>query len=527
MHDDRNLTAARVCRALREKVWPAVYGASVPFEVAAVELPGEPIAPAAAFGLDYQPYTVGTPWGKSWGTTWFRVRGQVPADWAGAKVEGVVDLGFDPSRTGFQCEALVYSADGKPVKALNPRSQWFPVPADAVGGEEVEYFIEAASNPVIQKDIDPLTGGSPCVPTMEGDITTASTEPQYVSRRMDLAVFEPEVHDLALDLEVLLELEAELPIGPRKSRILAALDAAIDRLDLQDIAASATAARAELAEVLASPAEPSAHQISAVGHAHIDSAWLWPLRETVRKVARTSTSMAELIENTDDFVYGMSSAQQYAWMKEHRPEVWERIVTAVKSGRFLPIGGMWVESDVVMPTGESMVRQFSQAQRFFEREFGIRSKGVWLPDSFGYSPALPQLMHKAGFEWFFTQKISWNQVNVFPHHTFWWEGIDGSRMLSHFPSLDTYNSELSGKEVAKATRQFRDHRIAGSSIAPTGWGDGGGGTTREMVGKAKRLANLEGSAKVVWEHPDDFFEALLTLPWVFWRAVDEGTPLSA
>jgi len=161
----------------------------------------------------------------------------------------------------------------------------------------------------------------------------------------------------------------------------------------------------------------------------------------------------------------------------------------------------------VMPTGESLVRQFSYGQRFFEREFGIRSKGVWLPDSFGYSPALPQLMRRAGFEWFFTQKISWNQQNVFPHHSFLWEGIDGSQVFTHFPSMDTYNSQLSGMEVAKASRQFKENRVTSRSIAPVGWGDGGGGTTREMTGKAKRLENLEGSARVVWEHPDAFFDA--------------------
>jgi alpha-mannosidase len=324
---------------------------------------------------------------------------------------------------------------------------------------------------------------------------------------MDLAVFEADVHELALDVEVLLELQEQLPeSSPRRMRILQALDDALDRLDLQRIPETAADARTALADVLASPAEASAHEISAVGHAHIDSAWLWPVRETIRKVARTTSTMTELIGEEDDFLYGMSSAQQYAWIKEHRPEVYEKVKAAVAAGRFLPLGGMWVESDTVMPTGEALARQFLYGQRFFEAEFGVRSKGVWLPDSFGYSPALPQLMRRAGFEWFFTQKISWNQVNKFPHHTFEWEGIDGSRMFTHFPPMDTYNSQLSGEEVAKASRQFRESRVASGSIAPTGWGDGGGGTTREMTGKARRLANLEGSARVTWEHPDAFFE---------------------
>jgi alpha-mannosidase len=500
MHEDIALTVGRVKRVLIERVVPAIHSDAVPLTVTAHALPSEPISPADGLRLEYEPYSVGTPWGPAWGTTWFRLDGEIPQRWAGKRVEALIDLGFDVNMTGFQCEALVYRPDGSPVKSINPRNQWAPVVEAAEGGERVELFLEAASNPV-------LLDYHPFLPTREGDILTASKEPLYRVRRMDLAVFEPEVFELALDLDVLLELQAELPAtSPRRMLILQALDDALDALDLQAVADTAADARARLAGVLASPAEASAHRIAAVGHAHIDSAWLWPLRETIRKVARTASSMTTLIDEQPDFLYGMSSAQQYEWLKVHRPEVFERVRAAVAARRFLPLGGMWVESDTVMPTGESIVRQFAYGQRFFEREFGVRSRGVWLPDSFGYSPALPQLMRRAGFEWFFTQKISWNQQNVFPHHTFLWEGIDGSRMFTHFPPMDTYNSQLSGSEVAKASRQFRESRVAGTSVAPVGWGDGGGGTTREMVGRARRLEDLEGSARVEWKHPDVFFE---------------------
>ncbi|MGN7862004.1 alpha-mannosidase [Microbacterium sp. 22303] len=505
MHEETSLTVGRVTRVLGERVRPAVHSARIPLEIAAHALPGEPIPAADGLALEYAPFAAGQQWGPAWGTTWFRVRGTVPAEWAGKRVEALVDLGFDINMTGFQCEALAYrvGADGEPVpvKSLNPRNQWLPIMERAEGEEAIELFLEGASNPV-------LLDYHPFLPTQEGDILTSSPDPLYRVRHMDLAVFEPEVFELSLDLEVLLELQAELPeTSPRRMRILQALDDALDVLDLQRIVETAGAARAQLADVLAAPADASAHRIAAIGHAHIDSAWLWPLRETVRKVARTTSSMTTLLEEQPQFRYGMSSAQQYAWMKEHRPEVYARIKAAVAEGRFLPLGGMWVESDTVMPTGESLVRQFSHGQRFFEREFGIRSKGVWLPDSFGYSPALPQLMRRAGFEWFFTQKISWNQRNVFPHHSFDWEGIDGSRIFTHFPPMDTYNSQLSGMEVAKASRQFKENRVATRSIAPVGWGDGGGGTTREMTGKASRLADLEGSARVEWIHPDEFFDA--------------------
>ncbi|MGP9034344.1 alpha-mannosidase [Glutamicibacter mysorens] len=499
MHDDISLTIGRVRRVLTERILPAIYSETLPLDLSWHELPGEPVTPAEGLALDYQPTSVGTPWGAAWGTTWFHLQGRVPSQWAGRRVEAVIDLGFDVNMTGFQCEGLVYRPDGITIKAVNPRNQWVPITACAEGDEAIDLYLEAASNPV-------LLDYHPFLPTEQGDILTSSSRRLYTTRRMDLAVFEPVVHELSLDLEVLLDLQEQLGQTPRKMQILQAMDNALDVLDLQRIAQTAQAARDELAEVLAAPAEHSAHQISAIGHSHIDSAWLWPLRETIRKVSRTCSSMVELLGDEEEFLYGMSSAQQYKWLKTHRPEVWERVKQAVADGRFLPLGGMWVESDTVMPSGESLVRQFLYGQNFFRKEFGITSKGVWLPDSFGYSPALPQLMRRAGFEWFFTQKISWNQQNKFPHHTFDWEGIDGSRMFSHFPSMDTYNSQLSGEEVAKASHQFREARVTNNSIAPVGWGDGGGGTTREMTGKAKRLANLEGSAKVAWEHPNDFFD---------------------
>ncbi|EGD43689.1 alpha-mannosidase 2C1 [Nocardioidaceae bacterium Broad-1] len=506
MHDDVHLTEGRVSRVLKERLWPAVHTASAPVSVAWHELPGEPIAPAEGLALTYEPFEVGSDWGPAWGTAWFRITGTVPAEWAGRRVELVCDLGFDVNMPGFQCEGLVYTPEGEPIKSLNPRNQWVLVADEAKGGEEIELFLEAAANPV-------LLDYHPFLPTQEGDIETSSKKRLYTTRRVELAVFEKDVFELCLDLETLHELQVELPEGPRKFRILQAIDDALDRVDLQRIRETAADAREALAEVLEATAHDSAHQIAAIGHAHIDSAWLWPVRETIRKVARTTSSMTELLGEDPDFRYGMSSAQQYAWLKEHRPEVYAKVKAAVAEGRFIPLGGMWVESDTTMPSGESLVRQFLYGQRFFETEFGIRCKGVWLPDSFGYSPALPQLMKRAGFEWFFTQKISWNQVNKFPHHTFEWEGIDGSRILSHFPPMDTYNSRLSGAEVAKASRQFRENRIATGSIAPVGWGDGGGGTTREMAGKARRLRDLEGSAQVSWRHPDEFFaEARAELP---------------
>ncbi|MFL5994588.1 MAG: alpha-mannosidase, partial [Streptomyces sp.] len=155
--------------------------------------------------------------------------------------------------------------------------------------------------------------------------------------------------------------------------------------------------------------------------------------------------------------------------------------------------------------GEAVARQFIHGKRFFIEHFGVETKGVWLPDSFGYNAAYPQLAKLAGNEWFLTQKISWNQTNKFPHHTFWWEGIDGTRIFTHFPPVDTYNARFSGEEMDRAVRNYNEKGGGTRSLAPFGWGDGGGGPTREIMERARRLADLEGSPKVVVEHPDEFF----------------------
>ncbi|TCO53739.1 glycoside hydrolase family 38 C-terminal domain-containing protein [Actinocrispum wychmicini] len=497
MHDDRKLVEDRVSRVLKERVKPAVYSASVPAEVAAWTVPGEPVPVAEGLAARYTPVEAGYRWGPAWGTSWFRIAGTVPAQWAGRTVELVIDLGFDDRMVGFQCEGLVYRPDGTPVKGLNPRNMWLRLDEST---SDLLFYVEAAANPV-------LLDYHPFQPTEQGDRLTSSAEPLYRIREVSLAVFEDEVWQLVQDIEVLDQLMRELsPDSARRWEILRALDRAMDAIDLQDVVGTASAARAELAEMLARPASASAHRIVAVGHSHIDSAWLWPTRETVRKVARTTSNVTSLMDSNPEFMFAMSSAQQLAWIAEHHPRVFERVKAKVAAGQFVPVGGMWVESDTNMPGGEAMARQFVHGKRFFLENFGVETEEVWLPDSFGYSAAMPQLVTLSASKWFLTQKISWNTVNKFPHHTFNWEGIDGTRVFTHFPPADTYNSEFSGKEMAHAARNFQEKGRATVSLVPFGWGDGGGGPTREMLARAARLADLEGSPRVTIARPAEFFQ---------------------
>ncbi|MFF2511058.1 alpha-mannosidase [Streptomyces sp. NPDC058086] len=499
MHDERRRIEERVARVHDQRIKPAIYAASVPFEVEAWQAPGEPVPFEEAAAAPYKPFTMDTPWGPPWGTTWFRMRGSVPADWAGKRVEAVFDLGFVGDWPGNQAEALVHLPDGVPLKAVNPQNQYVPIAHPATGGEEIHYLVEAASNPdILANDF--------AGPTPLGDRLTAGDKPLYTFKRADIAVLDENVWHLDLDVQVLRELMLELgELDPRRHEIMIALDQAMDALDLDDISGTAAAARAALAPTLAKPAHASAHTLSAAGHAHIDSAWLWPIRETKRKTSRTFSNVTALAEEYEELVFACSQAQQYEWVRDNYPHVWARIKKAVADGNWAPVGGMWVEADGNLPGGEALARQLIHGKRFFIEHFGIETKGVWLPDSFGYNAAYPQLAKLAGNDWFLTQKLSWNQTNKLPHHSFWWEGLDGTRIFTHFPPVDTYNVEFSGKEMAHAVRNYQDKGRGTTSLAPFGHGDGGGGPTREMMERARRLASLEGSAKVRVEHPDAFF----------------------
>ncbi|MFE9612399.1 alpha-mannosidase, partial [Streptomyces sp. NPDC006012] len=205
MHDDRSLVEGRLKRVLDERIRPAVHPESVPLKVTVWHAPGEPVPVEEGLAAETEPIEVGARWGAPWGTSWFRVTGTVPETWAGRTVEALLDLGFDENMPGFQCEGLVYRPDGTPVKGLNPRNQWVRIGAPVAGGEEVRLHVEAASNPVIL-DYHPF------LPTQLGDKETAGTEPQYTLTRMDLAVFDETVWNLVMDLEVLGELMAELPV---------------------------------------------------------------------------------------------------------------------------------------------------------------------------------------------------------------------------------------------------------------------------------------------------------------------------
>jgi alpha-mannosidase len=474
MADDPN----SLRRFLKTVVRPAIYGRRSELEVSAHHLRGEPIPAGVALERPFAPFAVGEAWGGMWGTTWFRFRGSIPAAWAGTEVAALIHLGGD-QMVGFTAEGQVWDTGGHPVQGLHHHHRELVLTTDAHGGEPVEFFVEAAANPIPPWH---LADWPLLMPDYEG-------APLYTLETAELAVVDRHVEGLYLDMRVLLELSI---LAPDRSEAAAkALFAAQQIVDPDHIAGSAGAARAALAPVL-EMATSSTNTVVAVGHAHIDCAWLWPVRETKRKCARTFSNQLVLLERYPEHQFACSQAVQYQWMKDEYPELFERIREHVRTGRWEPVGGMWVEPDSNVPSGESLVRQLVFGKRFFAEEFGIETHELWIPDVFGYSAALPQIAREAGVTALITQKMSWNDTNAFPHTTFWWEGHDGSRLLAHFPPANTYNGDFTPGEVAAG--QDRGVGVDGSALNlyAYGYGDGGGGATATMVERFRRMSDLDG-----------------------------------
>ena len=494
---DHGRVATRAARILREHLEPRAYGERVGVTIEQWVAPHEPVSFVLARDQRYEAVAAGAPWGRPWGTTWFRVSGAVPGHWTAGPPELVVDLGFLQGRDGFQAEGLAFAPDGRILKGVEPNSRHVPV--DAQPGSDFTLFVEAASNPDFAiRDF---------APTPLGSLATAGDTPLYQLGEIFLGLRDLEVWQLIQEVVMMVGAAEVLPpSSTRRAELLEAIIGGLDLIDPQAVAASARPARQRLGRVLTGPAYASAHRVSAVGHAHIDSAWLWPVRETVRKCARTFSNVVALMDEDPELMFACSSAQQYAWVRDHYPDLFARIAQRVRDGRFVPVGGMWVESDTNMPSGESLIRQFLLGKTFFEENFGVDPVEVWLPDSFGYSAALPQIAQHLGCRYLLTQKLSWNDTNDMPYSTFWWEGIDGTRLFTHFPPIGTYNSDLSAGDLHASEVHFKQRAQARHALVPFGYGDGGGGPTREMMAAARLTSSFEGLPAVEVTTPRAFFD---------------------
>lgn len=430
----------------------------------------------------------GQRWGKLWDCAWFHFTGRVPPPAAGHPTVLLIDVSG---------EGCVVDSDGQPVLGLTTLSSEFdrqygrpgkrvvPLLSEAVGGESVDLWVEAGCND--------LFGGY----RNEGTLAEAS-----------IATVCHETRVLYYDFSVLLDLARILPQGSaRKSRITHALHEAAQALSCHS-SGEVIAARKVLAPELGRHNGNPSLTISAVGQAHIDLAWLWPIRETLRKGARTFATVLALMDRYPDYVFGASQPQLYDWIKRCYPGLHGGVKARVQEGRWELQGAMWVEADVNLSGGESLVRQLLYGARFYRQEFGFTPKMCWLPDDFGFPGSLPQILRGAGIEYFLTTKLSWNRVNRFPRHSFWWEGIDGSRILAHMPPEDNYNSSALPHAVSAAEERYSDKDVSEHALLLFGIGDGGGGPGEEHLERLERERDLEGLSPVVQEPAIRFFEKL-------------------
>lgn len=521
----------RCARVMRQRVAPYIHTTLSEPKVRSYTILGEPISSQDFFDqlehgeITFNDFQIGSVWGTTWGTVWFEITGHIDTSNSGQQPTGeensssnlnslssrqelVIDLGWYDHSVGGHIEGLVYRPDGTVIKAIHPRNSWVPLvdddghidPAIREDGSFTLY-LEAASNPL-------LLGVPAFVETELGECATGKPDEPYVFRSISVGVFNPEVFEYYQDLEVVSSLITNLnDNSPRYWQLAKALQQSLNTYDERNVVGTIGQARDELSEVLAKRANASSLNVSAMGHAHIDSAWLWPVRETRRKVARTVSNVLALMNDNPDMTYAMSSAQQYVWLEKEHPDLFERMLQRIREGRFIPVGGMWVESDGMLPSGESLVRQLTFGRRYFQEHLGVVPRGVWLPDSFGYTCAWPQIARRAGCDWFLTQKISWNDTTKFPHHSFYWESIDGSRIFTHFPPADTYASEMTTRELMYTEKNFKNKDFSDRVLMLYGYGDGGGGPTREMLSRLDRFKSLESVPRVNHAHPDDFFDA--------------------
>ncbi|MHC4874276.1 MAG: alpha-mannosidase, partial [Planctomycetota bacterium] len=447
--------------------------------------------------LEYKEIKTDDNWGKQWQSAWFHVEGEVPSEWQGGKVV---------THFNFGGEACIFDKDGCPIYGLTNCSVFdhqfgreiYPLFEKCGGGEKIDLWIEAAANRITGIDRHPDS-------TKDSPVRYGS----YASRveKLEICLFDENMWQYFLEIELLNNLMLGLPENsPRRMKILKGINKSFDLF--QDKRENLPQCREALAELLASPANASDCKICAVGHAHIDTGWLWPVKETVRKCCRTFANQVSLLERFPEYVFGASQPQHYQFVKDNYPALYEKVKELVKEGRWELQGGMWVEADCNLISGESMVRQILHGKNFFKDEFGVDVRNVWIPDVFGYSAAMPQIMKRAGVDYFLTQKISWSQFNEFPHNTFNWIGLDGSSVITHFPPENSYNSTMYPQGQLKAQNNFSESAYLDEFMCLFGIGDGGGGPREDHIENAMRMKNIEGTPKVKMGKAEDFFERL-------------------
>lgn len=454
---------------------------------------------------------VGASFGPSWSTHWIKVQLKVPSS---LQQKEHLELHWDAGNEG-----LIWTEDGVPLQGLTgngERVEWV-LPDSFRDGKFHTFYIEMACNGMF--------GNAP-----GGDSIQPPNPDKYFQLfKAELVAVNLLARQLYIDFWIVGDAAREFPESSWESHealqlcnkvinVFAAGNGSQDSIVEGRKVLSKYIGDVNSAKVYDTDKE---HLIYAIGNCHIDTCWLWPWAETKRKVARSWANQCDLIDRYPEHRFVASQAQQYKWLEQLYPALYDRVKSKVKSGRFQPIGGSWVEHDTNMPSGESLSRQFLYGQRFYESHFGARCRTFWLPDTFGYSTQLPQLCRLAGMSRFFTQKLSWNNINNFPHTTFNWVSLDGSQVLCHMAPANTYTADAHFGDVNRSLTQNKSMDQDATGLLAFGKGDGGGGPTWQQLEKLRRCRGMSDTTGLLprvkmGDSVEDFFDRLE-------KKVEQGT----
>jgi alpha-mannosidase len=456
------LTQGRIASFIRNDLKPRIYAERAPLKIEVNRIPCE--TEQEARQGPWEEVERGFRYGPAYKVFWFRLTGIVPVEMTGKSVCVIAELGGE--RTVWK--------DNSPWRGVDVEHSdfgWLEGQAMSHAGtmevdQAVEFYIQSYT-----RNTETSVHGR----------ETARSEFTETVEKAELAVVDQEVKDLFYDVDFASNLLGTIEAGdPAFQTILRALNECVNVYS-QTQRETLARCRRILRDALAGLTGDLKHTIYPVGHAHLDTAWLWPIAITQKKMAHTTATQLGLIERYPEYTFVHSQASQYEWLEKQYPTLFERVKVAVRGGQWEPVGSMWVEADCNLTGGESLIRQFLYGRRYFRENLGVETRDMWLPDVFGYSAALPQILAKFNIDSFLTQKISWNQFNKFPHHTFWWQGIDGTRVWTHFPPADTYNANCEPKEVTYSVKNYKDAARCDMSLYVFGFGDGGGGPTERHL----------------------------------------------
>lgn len=350
----------------------------------------------------------------------------------------------------------------------------------------------------------------------------------------ELCVLDKLIEDIYYNIKVPLSAAKLLEDNDdNRIHILGKLGQAVDMIDYRMIYSdgfynSIEAANQLLKEEFYTNINYNAPLVTAIGHTHLDIAWLWTISQTREKTARSFSTVLNLMKQYPEYKFMSSQPQLYQFIKEDQPELYEEIKEKIKDDRWETDGAMWLEADCNIPSGESFIRQIMYGEKFFKDEFGVKSKSLWLPDVFGYSAALPQILKKSGINYFMTTKIDWNQFNRVPNDTFIWQGIDGTEVLTHFVTTSdyrksvgenitftdrnnktTYTGIINANQVMGTWKRYQNKDLSNETLMLFGYGDGGGGPTKEMLENARRLRyGIPGCPRLEIGFEGEFFDRL-------------------